>query len=141
MKQERLEALFNSAKSAIKNAHAPYSGCKLGAAVLMENDKIYHGTNIENASYGATVCAERVAIWNAISEGAKKIEALLIVTETALPWPPCGMCRQVIAEFATAETEIYLGTMKSKLTDLRRHKFTELFPCGFDKGNLAGTKK
>lgn len=126
--------LFEAAVKVQKNAHAPYSGALIGAAILMDDQKIYTGCNVENASYGGTVCAERVAIFKAVSEGApKKILQVMVISDADKPWPPCGFCRQVIAEFATADTEIYTanpkGTMKS-------FKFSEIFPEAFTPSHL-----
>ena len=101
--------LLEKAYEGRKNAYAPYSKFKVGAAVLMENGKIYTGCNIENASYGATNCAERTAIFKAISEGNRKICAIAIVGADDEYTYPCGICRQVIAEFADENTEIILG--------------------------------
>ena len=101
--------LLEKAYEGRENAYAPYSNFKVGAAVLAENGKIYTGCNIENASYGATNCAERTAIFKAISEGNRKIRAIAIVGADDEYTYPCGICRQVIAEFADKNTEIILG--------------------------------
>ena len=86
--------LYEAACKVQKNAHAPYSNAHIGAAVLMSDGKIFTGCNVENASYGGTVCAERVAIFKAISEGSnKKIKEVLVVSDAEKPWPPCGFCR------------------------------------------------
>jgi cytidine deaminase len=91
--------LIREASKARGNAHAPYSHFKVGAAVEGESGKIYTGCNVENASYGLSICAERTAICNAISQGEKQIKAIAIVTSTKLLTPPCGACRQFIQEF------------------------------------------
>jgi len=116
-----------------KNSYAPYSGKHIGAAVLMDNGKMYSGCNVENASYGGTVCAERTAIFKAISEGAKKIKEVMVVSSEQNPWPPCGFCRQVIAEFASPETLIHLANPQGQSRTL---KFTELFPEAFGPANM-----
>ncbi|HEY8269426.1 MAG TPA: cytidine deaminase [Pseudobdellovibrionaceae bacterium] len=116
-----------------KNSYAPYSGKNIGAAVLMDNGKIYGGCNVENASYGGTICAERTAIFKAISEGAKKIEEVLVVSSEKNPWPPCGFCRQVIAEFASPETKIHLSNPQGHSRTL---KFIDLFPEAFGPAQL-----
>ncbi len=126
---ENQKKLFTAATIAQKRAHAPYSGAFIGAAVLMTDGQIFSGCNVENASYGGTVCAERVAIWKSVSEGAaKNIAEILVVSDAPAPWPPCGLCRQVIAEFATVDTMVYTtnltGTMKT-------FKFSEIFPESF----------
>ncbi|MEZ0248441.1 MAG: cytidine deaminase [Thermoproteus sp.] len=94
-----MEGLVERAREALKNAYAPYSKFRVGAAVLTKSGKIYTGANVENASYGLTVCAERVAVFKAVSEGDKDIEAVAVVVESEEPVAPCGACRQVIAEF------------------------------------------
>ncbi len=95
--------LVQAAKIAQKKAYCPYSRYPVGAAVLMESGKIYTGCNVENASFGLSCCAERIAIFNAISHGEKKVRALAVVAKSARP---CGACRQVIIEFAPREAEI-----------------------------------
>lgn len=96
---ERVEELVISAKNAIENAYAPYSHFKVGAAVLTETGKIYSGCNVENGSFGATNCAERTAIFKAVSEGERKIKAVAIASADGRITPPCGICRQVMSEF------------------------------------------
>ncbi|MGZ3744578.1 MAG: cytidine deaminase [Pseudobdellovibrionaceae bacterium] len=125
--------LLKRALEGQKNSYAPYSGKHIGAAVLMDNGKIYSGCNVENASYGGTVCAERTAIFKAISEGAKKIKEVLVVSSEENPWPPCGLCRQVIAEFANPETKIHLANPQGSSRTL---KFIDLFPEAFGPAQL-----
>jgi cytidine deaminase len=91
--------LVKEAKKVRENAHAPYSDYKVGAAILASSGKIYRGCNIENSSYGMTVCAERVALGCAISNGEKELTAIAIVTDDDPPATPCGACRQVLSEF------------------------------------------
>lgn len=92
--------LLLAASKAREQAYAPYSkGFKVGAAVLTEEGEIFSGCNVENASFGATMCAERVAIFKAVSKGHRKIQAVAVVAESPTPVPPCGMCLQVISEF------------------------------------------
>lgn len=93
------ENLIEVAKKYRENAHAPYSKFKVGAAVLTSSGKIFGGCNIENASYPAGICAERTAIFKAVSEGEKNISAIAIIADTDEPCAPCGICRQVMAEF------------------------------------------
>lgn len=95
-----LDALIEEAKAARARAYAPYSHYPVGAAVRADNGKIYRGANVENASYGLALCAERNAVAQAILDGAKQIVALAVVTSTSPPAAPCGMCRQTLAEFA-----------------------------------------
>jgi cytidine deaminase len=105
----------------------------VGAAVRTESGKIYNGCNVENSSYGGTVCAERVAIQKAVSEeGALKIVEVLVVTDSTPPWPPCGLCRQVIGEFCEPKTPIHSTNLKgdivsSTLDDLLPNAFTSDF--------------
>jgi cytidine deaminase len=123
------EALLAAARSAAAQAHAPYSDFRVGAAVLIGDDAVT-GCNIENASYGLTVCAERVAIFNAVSAGHRRIEALAVscIDASAGASPetcmPCGACRQVIAEFADPDTPIYVdGVGVYRAGDLLPHPF------------------
>lgn len=125
--------LLKWALDAQKNSYAPYSQKHIGAAVLMDNGKIYNGCNVENASYGGTVCAERIAIFKAISEGAKKIKEVMVVSSEANPWPPCGFCRQVIAEFADVNTKIHLTNPQGHSRTLN---FGDLFPEAFGPAHL-----
>lgn len=98
--KENVENLVISARDARENAYAPYSGFRVGAAVMCNSGKVYTGCNVENASYGLSMCAERVAIYKAVSDGEKHIEAIAIVTDTDEPASPCGACLQIIAEFS-----------------------------------------
>lgn len=101
--------LAHSAREAVEMAYCPYSGYKVGAAVLTESGKIYSGCNIENSSYGASNCAERTALFKAVSEGHRKITAIAVFTEEGNDPPfPCGICRQVLSEFCTPETKIII---------------------------------
>ena len=93
------ETLISAAKQARENAHAPYSNFRVGAAVRAASGRIFGGCNVENATYGLTVCAERVAIFKAISEGERGFDAISVVTDTDTLTPPCGACRQLIWEF------------------------------------------
>lgn len=131
---ENQTKLFTAACVAQKRAHAPYSHAFIGAAVLMEDGSIFNGCNIENASYGGTVCAERVAIFKAISEGSvKMIKEILVVSDAEKPWPPCGFCRQVIAEFANEKTQIHTANLQGKI---KTFSFTEIFPEAFTPEHL-----
>ena len=125
--------LLEKAYEGRENAYAPYSNFKVGAAVLAENGKIYTGCNIENASYGATNCAERTAIFKAISEGNRKICAIAIVGADDEYTYPCGICRQVIAEFADKNTEIILG---KKSLEYIVKTLAEILPGAFTKEAL-----
>lgn len=108
--------LLKAAEQVRENAYAPYSRYKVGAALLAASGRIYTGCNIENASYGATICAERVAACSAIAAGEKRFVALAVVTDGPAPGPPCGMCRQFLAEF-NPELPIVLGNLHGKTVD------------------------
>ena len=124
-----IEKLHQRAITARENAHAPYSKFKVGCAILTTDEKIFSGCNVENASFGATICAERSAVCNMVSElGKTTIHAAVIVTETNPPSPPCGMCLQVLSEFCDANTTIYLAT-PSRVE--KAIPFTELLPNRF----------
>ncbi len=99
--------LFHIAREAAEGAYAPYSKFKVGAAVLTDDEKVYTGVNIENSSFGATICAERVAVTKAVSEGKMKFVAIAVFAEDAIAWP-CGICRQFIYEFAP-NIEVIVG--------------------------------
>lgn len=99
MKIEMKEKLIQAAVEASENAHCPYSNFRVGAVVLTKSGKIFKGGNIENVSYGATVCAERVAIWKAVSEGEKEFEAIAVIGPGTSEGYPCAQCRQVMVEF------------------------------------------
>lgn len=93
--------LIDKAKQATKNAYAPYSQFKVGAALLTKSGKVYTGCNVENSSYGLSNCAERTAIFKAVSEGEKKFKEMVVYTDTDKLFTPCGACRQVISEFSS----------------------------------------
>ncbi|MDD5020962.1 MAG: cytidine deaminase [Endomicrobiaceae bacterium] len=117
--KELYEKLLNIAKEASKTSYSPYSKFKVGCAVLCDNGEIYFGTNIENASYGLTICAERVAIFNAVSNGVKKIKAVAVYTDKK-DITPCGACRQVIFEFSKDADIIYNSkNNKIKVTNIK----------------------
>ncbi|HHW67293.1 MAG: cytidine deaminase [Epulopiscium sp.] len=119
--------LIKKAEEAREKAYVPYSNFKVGAAVLTEKGEFFTGCNIENASYGATNCAERTAIFKAVSEGEKNIKAIAIVSSSGDFTYPCGICRQVIAEFMR-DGEIILGNSKG---EYRIYKTEEILPFAF----------
>jgi len=108
--------LIEAAEQARKNAYAPYSGnFKVGAAVLTEDGSIFNGCNVENSSFGATICAERVAVFKAVCEGHRKIRAVAVVVESPHPIPPCGVCLQVISEFG-ADADVIMANTAGEVT-------------------------
>ena len=125
--------LAKSAIDARENAYVPYSKFKVGAAVVTEDGSIYTGCNIENASYGATNCAERTAIFKAVSEGHRKIKAIAIVGDMTTNTYPCGICRQVIAEFASQDIQIIL--VKNEESYIIK-TMEEILPGAFTKEDL-----
>ncbi len=114
------------AKEASSFAHSPYSQVKVGAALETSEGKFFSGCNIENSSFGGTVCGERTAIFKAVSEGHKKFKRLYVYTEAG--WPPCGLCLQVITEFADENLEIIIGDSKGKEVS---RKLKEFLPHAF----------
>jgi cytidine deaminase len=125
---EDLQPLIEVAKQARMQSVAPFSDFKVGAALRTEDGKVYTGCNVESASYGLTVCAERVAIWKALSEGERKFTELAVVADTDTLTPPCGTCRQIIWEFARGAKIVFANLAgQSELFDI-----TELLPHAFD---------
>ncbi len=122
------ENLVEAAGKGRERAFAPYSNFKVGAAVRTKDGKIYTGGNIESASYGLTVCAERVAIWKAISEGGSEFTELAVVADTPELTPPCGACRQIIWEFC-GDIPVTFANLHDKTETV---KMSELLPRAFD---------
>ncbi len=122
-------SLIAKARRARTRAVASYSKFKVGAAVETVRGKVYTGCNIENASYGLTLCAERVAIFKAVSEGEKRFKRIAVVADTARLTPPCGPCRQILWEFC-GDIEVVLANLKGRSRSYRMH---ELLPDPFDK--------
>ena len=127
-----LTAMKQGAVEAARRAYAPYSRFVVGAAVLSEGGRIHTGANVENASFGLSICAERNAILRAVADGARRIEAMVVYTPTADATPPCGACRQVLAEFG-ADSLIVCCSDKS--AD-RRYHLAELLPEAFGPQHL-----
>ena len=127
------DALIAAAKRARENAHAKFSNFRVGAGLRSAaSGKIYDGCNVENATYGLTVCAERVAIFKAISEGERQFDAIAVVTDTNTLTPPCGACRQLIWEFC-GDVPVVMSNLKGKVEVF---KMSQLFPKPFDASNL-----
>ena len=128
--ENRISELFKAAEQAQKMAYAPYSRFAVGAALLAADGTIYTGCNVENASYGLGICAERNAIAHAVSCGAKQFTAVAVVTENGVT--PCGACRQVLAEFAPGMT-VYVADTRG---NQRVYSLAELLPDAFGPGHL-----
>jgi cytidine deaminase len=126
--QHTEEELIKAATDARECAYAPYSNFKVGAAVEAENGDIYIGCNVESASYGLTVCAERVAIWKGISCGEKRFTRIAVVVDTEELTPPCGVCRQIIWEFC-GDVPVILSNLHGKTETIQ---MSELLPRAFD---------
>jgi cytidine deaminase len=126
--------LMEESKIARENAYVPYSKFKVGAALLTKEGKVYHGCNIENAAYSMTNCAERTAMFKAVSEGERNFSSLAVVADTDGPVSPCGACRQVIAEFCEPNMPVYLINLKG---DVQETTVAQLLPGAFSPEDLA----
>ncbi len=120
--------LMEAAIAARENAHAPFSHFQVGAALEGADGRVFTGCNVENATYGLTVCAERVAVFKAISEGARKFHRIAVAADTDVLTPPCGACRQILWEFC-GDIEVTLTNLRGKTETLR---LKDLFPRPFD---------
>jgi cytidine deaminase len=127
-----MNKLMDAALAARGNAHAPFSKFKVGAAIEDETGRIFTGCNVENATYGLTICAERVAVFKAISEGARKFTRMAVAADTDVLTPPCGACRQILWEFC-GDAELTLVNLQGKTETFR---LKELFPRPFDASFL-----
>ena len=126
------DLLIEAAKQARENAHAPYSNFRVGAALRSSSGRIFGGCNVENATYGLTMCAERVAIFKAVSEGERGFRAIAVITDTDALTPPCGAFRQLIWEFC-GDIPVSMANLKGKIEVVQMR---ELFPRPFDDSNL-----
>ena len=131
------EQLSNLAKGAMETAYAPYSGCTVGAALLCDDGTVYLGSNVENASYGVTNCAERTAFFKAVSEGKRRFSAIAVcggkdgvVTQG---FPPCGVCRQVMREFCADDFLVYVVSQNKIVS----HTLKELLPHSFGPSQIC----
>lgn len=131
------QKLIDEAFQAREQAYAPYSRFRVGAAVLASDGETFAGGNMENASFGATLCAERVALAKAVSAGKRRFTAIAVVADTPEPVPPCGLCLQVIAEFSR-DTLVIMATLAGKwrMTDLKT-----LLPCAFRWSPAASAER
>ncbi len=128
--------LLDMAIKAYQNAYAPYSGIQVGAALLAKDGKIYTGVNVENASFGATNCAERTAIFKAVSEGEKDFTTIAIASSLDHIITPCGICRQVMAEFLDKDARIILGDKNT----LKVYSLGDILPLMFSKEEFEDKK-
>lgn len=124
----RHDSLIAAARVAREHSHAPYSNFRVGAAIRATSGRIFTGCNVENATYGLTMCAERVAIFKAISEGERGFDAVAVVADTGTLTPPCGSCRQLLWEFC-GDAEVILANLTGKV---ERYRMAALFPKPFD---------
>jgi cytidine deaminase len=123
--------LIEKAKRARQKAYAPYSNFKVGAALLTKSGRVYTGANVENATFGLTVCAERVAVFKAINRGDKQFTKIAVVTDKNPPVTPCGACRQVLSEFVK-DLKIICANLEGKV---EKYRLKELLPDAFEKGS------
>lgn len=133
-----IQELINTARASMEKAYAPYSGFRVGAALITTGGRIYDGCNIENASYGLTCCAERVAVYKAVSDGERRFAAVAVISDSDDYCTPCGACRQVLAEFG-GEIKVFLCNNKG---EYRMQTVSGLLPGYFtlrpDAGSPAG---
>jgi cytidine deaminase len=137
LSEEDLQPLIDAALKARTQAVAPFSKFQVGAAIKTDGGKVYTGCNIESSSYGLTVCAERVAIWKALSEGERHFTELAVVADTEVLTPPCGTCRQIIWEFAREATIVFANLKGATQT----FHIAELLPRAFDARFLKDASK
>ena len=132
-----LDELKRRAREASQCAYAPYSGFAVGAAILASTGEMYAGANVENASFGLTICAERNAIFQAVAQGMRRIEVVVVYTPTPAATAPCGACRQVIHEFGS---DALIVCCTDDATAERRYTLAELLPGAFGPDHLAGRR-
>ena len=127
------QVLVDQAKGVMNHSYSPYSKFRVASAVRTSDGRVFTGVNIENASFGGTVCAERIAVFKAISEGAKKIISISVITETDEPCSPCGFCRQVLVEFCDPACEVICATHRGTF---KVYTLGELTPDFFKRDRL-----
>jgi len=130
---KRPEELIELARQVREQAHAPYSKFKVGAVVECGDGRIFTGCNVENSSYSLTMCAERVALGKAVSEGAHDFIRIAVIADAHAPVPPCGACRQVISELCGKQTEIVMVNLQGQI---ETHTIGQLLPEAFDQSFL-----
>ena len=128
------DPLFDAACAVRAHAHAPFSNFKVGAALETGDGRVFTGCNVENASYGLTMCAERNAIFHAYAEGARRFRRIVVIADTAAPTPPCGACRQIIYEMCGGELTVDLANLAGVQ---KSFKMRELLPEAFDASFLT----
>lgn len=128
MSEDKNKELIDTALAVRENAHAPFSGFRVGAAVEAEDGTTFTGCNVESASFGLTVCAERVAIWKGISHGEKRFKRIAVVADTEELTPPCGVCRQIIWEFC-GDVPVILANLHGRSETVQ---MSDLLPRAFD---------
>jgi len=128
-----VDDLLAAARAARLHAHAPFSGFQVGAALETADGRIITGCNVENVTYGLTICAERVAVFKAISDGFRQFTRIAIVADAETPTPPCGACRQILWEFG-GDLEIILGNLQD---EIGRYRLRDLLPLPFDQRHLS----
>ena len=143
--KNEIKILWDAAYGAFQNAYAPYSKYHVGAALLCAHksdesfpNELFAACNVENSSYGATICAERGAISQAVAKGYKKINKILVLTSSITPAPPCGICLQVLSEFAGPDTAIFLSNVNKQFLEL---KLKDLLPLQYSSKELFNTIK
>jgi cytidine deaminase len=127
------ELLIAEARKAREHAYVPYSRFPVGAALMAEDGTVFGGCNVENASYGLTNCAERTALFKAVSEGKRRFVGLAVVADTPGPVSPCGACRQVLAEWCAPDMKVWLANLKGEVAETT---VGELLPGAFGKEDL-----
>jgi cytidine deaminase len=127
------DLLVAAARRARRRALAPYSGFKVGAALETADGQVITGCNVENATYGLTICAERVAMFTALAAGHRRFRRVAVVADTGDPTPPCGACRQILWEFG-GDLEVILANLRR---ETGRHRLSDLLPLPFDKRLLV----
>ncbi len=127
------QELVEIARQVREHAHAPYSKFQVGAALESADGRVFTGCNVENSSYGLSMCAERVAVFKAISEGLRDFKRIAVIADTKTPVRPCGACRQVISDLFPRDAEVILANLQG---DIEVTKIIELLPAPFDRSFL-----